>query len=413
VAWTVRRVPAALVLMTILLAACTGAPPARARTESPPAPSPSTTTTTTTQPVAQPIPELPLVEDLTWVSDTHGWALVDDQGCGKPTCIEVLSTTDGGTMWSPVGSIPNSTSDCTGCGNVGGNVGVSHIRFANDLDGYAFGPGLFVTTNGGVTWSQQGGQDGPYVAALEPAGSNVMRVAYTQTGCPGPCDLTIQTAPAGSASWQTLHAPFQGDGIQLVRIGNQVAYLVIFENPAGGAQSAHATLMISYDGGAAWSTRADPCGEVGGDEYDAAAIAAASQSVLAVLCRDRQQGQNMVVALSDDGGSDFTMGRLIPGASVLSQFDQLAVTSASMVFVGLSSVVGKGTTQYLLLASDDGGRSWYQATSEIGQEVGTSPPPSPFLGFENPATGRWVAGGNDLWQTTDRGSLWSQQPPVP
>ena len=121
----------------------------------------------------------------------HGWALVGQGTCGQTTCADVLTTTDGGSVWHQIGSIAATLSDCVGCGT----PGVSHIRFANDLDGYAFGPDLFVTTDGGVTWSQE---NGPYVAALEPAGGTVMRVAYTETGCPGPCDLTIQTAPAGS-----------------------------------------------------------------------------------------------------------------------------------------------------------------------------------------------------------------------
>jgi hypothetical protein len=260
-----------------------------------------------------------------------------------------------------------------------------------------------------VTWTWQ---DGPFVAALEPAGSDVMRIAYTQTGCPGPCDLTIQSAPAGSASWTTLHAPIQGDAVQLVRQGTADAYVASFENPAGGAQDAHATFTISLDGGTTWSTRPDPCGEVDGDEYDAGAIAAAPPSVLAVLCRDRLQPQNMFLALSSDGGASFTMGPLIPGAP-LASVDQLAATSASAVFLAFSAPIGTGTTQYSLLASDDGGRSWYQSTSEIGEEVDTSPPPATFLGFESATVGRWVVAGNDLWQTTDGGAQWVQEPALP
>jgi photosystem II stability/assembly factor-like uncharacterized protein len=286
---------------------------------------------------------------------------------------------------------------------------VSSIRFANDLDGYAFGPALFMTTDGGVTWTPQ---VGPFVAALEPAGPDVMRVAYTQTGCPGPCDLTIQSAPAGSTSWTTLHAPIQGDAVQLVRQGTADAYVATFENPAGGAQDEHGALTISLDGGATWSTRPDPCGVVDGDEYDTAAIAAAAPSVLAVLCRDRMQPLNMFLALSSDGGSAFTMGPLIPGAP-WAAVDELAATSASAIFLAFSAPAGTGTTVYSLLASDDGGRSWYQSTSRVAQGVGTSPPSGTFLGFESAAVGRWVVAGNDLWQTTDGGAQWVQEPALP
>jgi photosystem II stability/assembly factor-like uncharacterized protein len=403
-----RAAVAMLAVLAILLSSCTGTGPARGHSASPAtAPrsaTPSTTTTTTPPPTGTP-PPVPLVEDLTWVSNSHGWALVDQPKCGQPTCLKVLTTTDGGTTWSQIGSIATTASECAGCGG----PSVSSIRFANDLDGYAFGPALFVTTDGGVTWTWQ---DGPFVAALEPAGSNVMRIAYTQTGCPGPCDLTIQSAPAGGTAWTTLHAPIQGDAVQLVRQGTADAYVATFENPAGGAQDEHGTLTISRNGGTTWSTRPDPCGEVDGAEYDTAAIAAASPSVLAVLCRDRMQPQNMSLALSSDGGTSFTMGPLIPGAP-LAAVDQLAATSASAVFLGFSTPVGTGTTQYSLLASDDGGRSWYQSTSETGEEVGTSPPPGTFLGFESAAVGRWVVAGNDLWQTTDGGAQWVQEPALP
>lgn len=405
-----RRVAVgALALVAFTLTACSGAiaPPARSSGSPSSASAPSTSAvSTTTQPpettttTQAPQPQAPQVEDLTWVSDTHGWAMVERQNCGQPTCTDVLTTTDGGSTWTQIGSIPATAPACTGCDT----IGVSGIRFANDLDGYAFGPDLYVTTDGGVTWTQKAI---PNVAALEPAGANVMRVMYTHTGCPGPCDLAVQVAAAGSSSWQTLTPPFQADGVQLVRQGTEDAYVAAFQNPAGGAGSAHATLMISHDGGVTWSSRPDPCGVVGGDEYDTSDVAAAPPSVVVVLCRDRLQFTNTFVALSTDGGATFTAQPLIPGDQ---EGDQIAATSATSIFLSDSVAAATGTTQYSLLSSDDGGRSWQQAASDWAQNVGDPPPPdSPFLGFESASVGRWVAGTNDVWQTSNGGVSWARQ----
>jgi hypothetical protein len=51
--------------------------------------------------------------------------------------------------------------------------------------------------------------------------------------------------------------------------------------------------------------RADPCGEVGGAEFDATAIAAAPQGVLAVLCDGRVQPSRAFVEVSTDSGVVF------------------------------------------------------------------------------------------------------------
>jgi hypothetical protein len=337
-----------------------------------------------------------LVDDLTWISPTQGWALVDTPTCGQPTCTEVLATTNGGGTWTQVGTIP-APSNCTTCGL----VGVSHIRFANALDGYAFGPGLFTSTDGGATWTQQ---SGPYVVALEPVGANVMRISYTRTGCPGPCDLSVQSAPVVSTAWQTLTGPFQADSVQLVRQGNE-AYVAAYANPAGGVDDAHATLMLSQDGGTTWGERADPCGEVGGAEFDTTSIAAAPQGVLAALCVDRAQPTRAYVDVSTDSGVVFTAGSIVTAPGLLGS---LAVTNASNLFVGTAGTAGTGPAQWVLLASQDGGQTWRRAVVQNGK-VEPNFGAQTFLGFENSTVGRWVGYPYNIWETTDGGTQWVKQ----
>jgi photosystem II stability/assembly factor-like uncharacterized protein len=313
-----------------------------------------------------------------------------------------MTTTDGGTTWSQVGWIDAASAPCTtDCGN-GGGPEVTQLRFANDLDGYAYDPSLFVTTDGGETWSEE---NGPFVAALEPVGSTVMRIAYSQSGCPGPCDLTVEEAPAGGTNWRVLSRPFQGDAVQLVRQGIDDAYVVAFENPAGGADDEHAKLMLSHDGGNTWSDRADPCGDVGGDEYDAAAIAAAAPSVLAVLCRDRLGSQSSFVDLSTDGGAAFTAGPALPGPDTAVA---LAAGSATDLVVGTVGGVNPHSGRFALFTSNDGAAHWQQVAAETGP-IDPEDPTQTFLGFETDSVGRWVGDPDDLWETTDGGSTWVRQ----
>jgi len=390
----VRRVIAALVLAVVVLSSCSASRPHAVG----PGGGTTTTATPTTEPVTTTtLPPKLVVEDLTWISPDRGWALVQLSNCSQPTCTEVvLTTVNGGTNWTQVGTIP-VPGNCTACGP----LGVAHIRFADALDGYAFGPAFFTTTDGGATWTQQAG---PYVLALEPVGGNVLRISDTRTGCPGPCDLSVQSAPVGSSAWQTLHGPFQGDGVQLVRQANEV-YVAVFANPAGGVDDAHATLMLSQDGGTTWGVRADPCGVVGGVEFDTSAIAAAPQGVLAALCVDRAQPTHAFVDVSTDSGVVFAAGSVLTNSGILGS---LALTSASNIFVGSAGMPGKGSAQWVLMASHDGGQTWQQAVVQNG----TSQPYFPartFLGFENNQVGRWVGSPYAIWETTDGGAQWVRQ----
>ena len=62
------------------------------------------------------------------------------------------------------------------------------------------------------------------------------------------------------------------------------------------------------------------------------------------------QSLNAYVAVSRDGGAQFVQRPLIPAVS---GSEELAMTSASSIFVAFSSSAGTGTTQYTLLSSDE------------------------------------------------------------
>jgi len=390
----VRRpfLSATAMLSLVLFTACGGS-----HTATMPTSTTAVVSTTSTTVALQP-PSQGVTADLTWVSETHGWALVGQSGCQLTS--EVLTTTNSGTSWSEVGSLPSKATAIASCNQ--DDPQTFNIRFGNDIDGYAFNPDLFVTTDGGRSWVQE---DGPQVAALEIAGSDVIRISYTKTGCPGPCDPLVEEAPIGSSLWRLLYViPVQGGRVQLVRQGPNDVYVAVYRNPAGGGQNEQTALLVSHDGGVTWSQRADPCGYSGSAENDTEDLAAAPDGVVAVLCFPRLGGPDFV-AISSDGGTAFGATASLPGNV---GFQLIAVTNARNVFVATGP---NGGGQQVLEASHDAGDHWNQAASETGQQAGSYVSPTAgFLGFESPEVGRWIGSPTNIWTTTDGGATWSALP---
>jgi photosystem II stability/assembly factor-like uncharacterized protein len=361
---------------------------------------PSETTTTMVTSPTTTEPSTSILDDLSWISNTHGWALVGQSQC--ETCSSpVLTTTNGGASWTQVGSLPSIKCGAT-CGANG--PGASHIRFANADDGYAFDPDLFVTTDQGRSWSQE---KGPQVTALEIVGSNVIRLSFSHSGCPGPCDVSVDEATVGSLSWRQLFAvPMQGDSdaVQLVRQGPDDVYVAVFQNPAGGAQSAQTFLYLSHDGGTTWNPRSDPCGYSGPAENDTVSMAAAPGGVLAALCITRIGTGPDFVTVSSNGGTTFAATAPLPAEN---DYHLIAVTSADDIFV--ATALDSGSRQFLE-ASSDGGSRWARVANGGLPDPALASFDPGFLGFESSNVGRWVGSLKDIWTTTDGGARWLSSP---
>src|SRR4029077_7409543 len=104
---------------------------------------------------------------MSWVSAQHGF-LLGSVPCGTATCTTSVGTTNGGTNWQTLGGLaaPITFEDAGG---------VTALRFADDLHGWAFDPAFWATNDGGRTWQQQASPDGgrPVVALAADA-----QVAY-------------------------------------------------------------------------------------------------------------------------------------------------------------------------------------------------------------------------------------------
>jgi photosystem II stability/assembly factor-like uncharacterized protein len=367
-----------------------------------PSPTPTATASITFSTTVKPSLADSFLQDLTWVSTSEGWALAA-QPCDTGVCARLARTTDGGASWRALPDPPaNAGTEFLGC--LGGPVCVSGVRFANPEVGYLYGPALLITTDGGQSWQPQPGSQ---TEALTVADGNVYRVAFDHTGCPGPCDPSLQEAAIGSTTWHTLNAglayPGRSGSAEIVDSGSTL--LVAFYGDRAGPVSAQATLYRSADAGESWHELTDPCAGRGdpSKEEDLIDLAGAPGGFFAGLCVPRTQGSDFVVVSTDGGVSWQTAGATVPvpGPAVLA--------AASPATLALSTFLGGGAGRYStqLLESTDGGRHWATVATDTQPLIEGVQPPA-WLGFETPQVGHWIGDPHSIWATSDGGRQWTQ-----
>jgi hypothetical protein len=127
---------------------------------------------------------------MAWVDSLTGWTL---------SVGSLAGTTDGGLSWTRL------QAPCC----------VSHLRFHDAQFGYAFGPRLFFTTDGGRNWGEM---SGPQVGALELQGSQAVRVVTDTTGCPPGCRYAVERTEVGTLGWPRSMSPaLEGGAAALAR----------------------------------------------------------------------------------------------------------------------------------------------------------------------------------------------------
>ncbi len=345
------------------------------------------------------------LQDLTWVSTTEGWALAG-QPCTMGTCARMADTTDGGSHWQelpdPPVQAPSTQGVSPGCFNTSC---VDGVAFATPSIGYLYGPSLLLTTDGGQSWQSE---TGPQIETLAVADSAVYRVAYDHTGCPGPCQPTLQEAPIGSDTWRTLvgvlATPDRSDTAQIV--SSDSTLLVAMYGSQAGPVSAQAVVYRSTDAGGSWREGPDPCSGQGpaGLEEDLIDLASAPGGFFAALCSPHTGVGSFVVTSTDDGTSWQKAGPL----AAVQDLSQLAAASSSILAVSTGATSGAGPFTAHLFVSTDGGQHWTRVASDSQQETPSGVPA--WLGFETAQVGRWIGDPHSVWTTNDGGAHWSQSP---
>ena len=394
-------------------------PAATPRHPSPVASSPAPAPTPTAQPAGAPAPP-PL--SATFVGVSTGWVMGQAMPAGQcdrpaaPECVALQRTDTGGAAWRTVNPPPTH--------GPAGATGVSQVRFLRTSDGWAFGPQLWATHDGGQTWTPIP-THGLRVTALETRGHQVFAVWARCTGT-GPdfashcTSFTVYSSPAGSDSWAptgatlTVGAGAAGGAASLLLTGT-TAYLLgpggnLLAGPLTGASLQLVHHAAATPGGTATPTgtatpsggpAAMPCaaGPALPDGQPSRALLAAGASAggLDLLCTGPSAGgqQSKIVYASSDSGQTWRRAGQAPAAGTA--FFLSGSPSGTLV---LATSLG-------IEVSTDGGASWSAASGAL--------PPGGFVyaGMTTDAQGVAVPADRSqhaVWFTYDGGSTWQRSP---
>ena len=329
-------------------------------------------------------------QSTSWISPTHGWML-GSAPCGVSTCTTVDGTTDGGATWTTLGTIDAPLT-------LERKMGVTQIRFADDLHGWAFDPALWTTSDGGVTWTPEASLGGgrPVVGLAGNSHAVYAAASACKFGQPvSDCQHTVtlwRTRP-GLGSWSRVSMTLPVANQAVLAVHGPVAYLIV---PV--VTSDPDVLEATVDG-QTWSARPDPCVKTRDEVLTA--VAPLSDTKVALLCVGDPGFSKAVkrVLRSNDTGQTTSSAGTTPLLGIVSQL--AATPNGTLVVTSFSS----GSWIY----RNDGGQTWATAADEAdgGQGWNDVVFVGNRIGFvvHSPAASPGHSG--ELWETQDGGATWA------
>lgn len=273
------------------------------------------------------------VRGFDFVSDSTGWA-VGSNG--------LLTTTNGGQSWTPVGEPPSM---------------LGEVAFSSPTHGLGVSDdnSLWVTSDAGTTWGK--------VVLPQPAES-----ACASTG--GSLDWAVGISTAyvssdGGVAWKPAFtippgAPALTSGQNTVLcVGSTV---LVSYDLGGGASSFHSLVVRSLDGGLNWVSAVGGVGSMGAlhpDITDVPGPIALVKPETAYFSGVSAEG-SLQLGKTIDGGTSLTESRVSPADFTGDVASVLGISFADPNHGWLMVATPSGTA---LLATSDGGNSW----AEISQ----------------------------------------------
>jgi hypothetical protein len=326
-----------------------------------------------TGPPGGPVPPGFRVASVTFVSASDGWVLGTTNTCAHQPCTSVLRTTNKGRSWA---GIPAPKFKLASSGM---SPGLVRLRFADAVDGFAYGSQLWVTHNGGSGWYRVRQVPG-YITDLE-ASAGVVYAASTRSG-----KQAIYSSPAGRDSWKRVRglpkAAVSGGLGEITLHGN--AGWIILNNRLYATQN-----------GSSWTKERFVCPA----GYGIASVGAYSASQITLLCVGNPAAGNTskVVYASSNGGRRFRRAGAAPNGG---DGGLLAEPTPGHLFLASASAAS------WIYFSIDGGRRWHNELMLSDGGLGWND-----FGFTTPSRGVAVEGtsaygSTHLWLTRNGGFSW-------
>jgi photosystem II stability/assembly factor-like uncharacterized protein len=322
-------------------------------------------------------------QSLSWVTPKRGWIL-GVAPCGLSTCTTVVGTTDGGGTWNTLGTLNAPLT-------LEKEAGVTEVRFADALHGWAFWPALWATRDGGLTWRKQTPPgDNPQVLTLAGDSDAVYAVVSPcrlNRPCNNPPTLWRTTATGGS--WTQVPVTLPVSNVVVLAMHGVVAYLVV-QSPSSDPD----VLDVTVDG-QQWSSRPDPCIKAH-DEFltDVAPISDTEVALLCVGDPGFSQATKRVLRSKDAGQTTLPAGST-PRDGIVSQ-----IAAAPNGTLMVSSWGAAGSWIY----RNSGGRSWTTPVDQADGGVGWN-----RIVMTTNKVGFVVYGPAGVWPYNRVGELWKTQ----
>ena len=328
----------------------------------------------------------------TAISATTAWVL-GTAACAGKRCPAVVQTTDGFASFTAL-SAPEATIDTQFDSNDPATV--RELRFGDINTGYAFGPGLFSTHDGGKNWHEL--TVNGRVSDLAISGGFTYLVVDPCPASSTDCSLagSLRRAPLDSDTFtQVLSTPAATGGT--LTLHGRTGYLATqaAQAPANG----DSTVLYATTDGDKWSRVADPCAVLPNNAYALDTVSAVDATYTFALCSGEGGGgqtKKAVVASDDTGKTWVKVGEPPPAGD---GGDLEAASRRTLVIASTSAAS-------YLYRSSDGGRTWTspEQYGDGGEGFGD-------IGFTTPSQAFALRGvvpqsAPTLIVTTDAGETW-------